>query len=498
MNWFRDAFGFKEQSYEKTRSRFDYDEKELVLTSKANGRKFYVGHFETPSMGELMDKVTKCEANVGSKATFEHLSGNAMTLHRDSSNQGSVFQVASQFNCLEMVGPNVRPTDGITRYASDRTQGPACAISCPAGTLYRNYFYGGEGQAKKQINTLDVIQKILSVKYWDMQNGYAMPCGRGKGMVELNKRLESSSELETKLMNALKIGVHWNTEVESRVTKENHRVCQVFSSACPVAYSKYTKSTDWAPFANLVLRATYIATLSVGALIAKRENRRVKVFLTAVGGGAFGNRTLWIVDALSSAMKIFRDAPIDVFLVHYGPKGAKVNPGLFGNVGKVLNEKKKKKKKKKCSGEVDLCKMLSSLEATKHDGSYAFCTVKKSSDSVKLVAELLKNDHLEMFFKEREGYTLILSPEIAQKYEIKFEYVASWIELKIHSSLEAVGLTAAFSRALTNANVSANVVAGYYHDHIFVAEKDADLALDALNKLSQDSMVLGKGDSCSK
>ena len=501
MNWFKDAFGFKEyRDYEKTQSQFEWaDDEKLVLRSKVNGREFYVGKFETPNVGTLRKEAT----GFGDKATFKHLSGNAMTLHRDPKNAGSVFQVASQFNCLEMIGPDVRPIDGITRYASDRTQGPACAISCPAGTLYRNYFWKAMGQAKTQINTLDGIEKILSKKYWHMSNGYAMPISR-TSMREFNERLPSLDREQ--LVNALKVGVHWSTEVESRVAKENHRVCQVFASACPVAYSKSTTSKDWTPFARIVLEGLYVATLSVGALIAKKENRRVKVFLTAVGGGAFGNRTYlfhyyslfptkcsntnttgtaWIADAMSKALKQFRDAPIDVFLVHYGPAGAKVNPGQFRDVGKAL--KKKKQKKKKCSGETDLRKMLSSLSARKRDGSYAFCTIKKSKESMEVVSKLFANDQVEMFFKEREGYTLILNPEIARKHDIKFEYVASWIELEIHSSLEAVGLTAAFSNALKDFNVSANVVAGYYHDHIFVAEKDADLALHALKKLSEDS-----------
>jgi hypothetical protein len=60
----------------------------------------------------------------------------------------------------------------------------------------------------------------------------------------------------------------------------------------------------------------------------------------------------------------------------------------------------------------------------------------------------------------------------------------SWITLNIHSSLEAYGLTAAFSNALAEANVSCNVVAGVYHDHIFVPRNDADKAMTVLKKLS--------------
>ena len=388
----QDAFGFKEyRDYEKTQSQFEWaDDERLVLRSKVNGREFYVGEFETPTVGKLRNEATGFE----DKATFQHLSGNAMTLHRDPRMRVGVS------SCISVQLSRDDWTDvvdrRITRYASDRTQGPACAISCPAGTLYRNYFWKGAGQAKTQINTLDGIEKILSKKYWHMSNGYAMPISR-TSMREFNERLPSLDREQ--LVNALKVGVHWSTEVESRVAKENHRVCQVFASACPVAYSKSTTSKDWTPFARIVLEGLYVATLSVGALIAKKENRRVKVFLTAVGGGAFGNRTMWIADAMSKALKQFRDAPIDVFLVHYGPAGAKVNPGQFRDVGKAL--KKKKQEKKKCSGETDLRKMLSSLSARKRDGSYAFCTIKKSKSPWDRV-ETFANDQVEMLFKERK------------------------------------------------------------------------------------------------
>ncbi|HEX8350737.1 MAG TPA: ACT domain-containing protein, partial [Hymenobacter sp.] len=61
----------------------------------------------------------------------------------------------------------------------------------------------------------------------------------------------------------------------------------------------------------------------------------------------------------------------------------------------------------------------------------------------------------------------------------------AWITLTVHSSLEAVGLTAAFARALARGNVSCNVVAAYYHDHIFVAAQDADKAMRLLQELAQ-------------
>ena len=75
----------------------------------------------------------------------------------------------------------------------------------------------------------------------------------------------------------------------------------------------------------------------------------------------------------------------------------------------------------------------------------------------------------------------------ADELGLSYEYISSWISLKIHSSLDAVGLTAAFSTELTKYNISCNVVAGYYHDHIFVPEADAGAALVILKKLASTS-----------
>ena len=87
-------------------------------------------------------------------------------------------------------------------------------------------------------------------------------------------------------------------------------------------------------------------------------------------------------------------------------------------------------------------------------------------------------------FMEKEGVTLVLEKSFADKKCIAYEYLAAWITLEIHSSLEAVGLTAAFASALTKANISANVIAGYYHDHIFVAVTDAVRAMQVLEGMT--------------
>ena len=120
-----------------------------------------------------------------------------------------------------------------------------------------------------------------------------------------------------------------------------HRVCQVFSSAVPCAYAKSTRSTDWQPFAQRILEGTFEATLAVAALLSRqRGGERVPVFLTQVGGGAFGNRSAWIVAAISRALRIHRYEPLDVRLVHYRTTSF----GEFGKIERALAKAGKKKK----------------------------------------------------------------------------------------------------------------------------------------------------------
>lgn len=128
------------------------------------------------------------------------------------------------------------------------------------------------------------------------------------------------------------------------------------------------------------------------------------------------------------------------------------------------------------SGEKDLEKLLKSMKPQHNSGDYVFCKV------VKL--ENLDLNDIEMFFKEKEAITLILKKEIAEKLNLEYSVVMSWITLAVHSSLEAIGLTAAFSKALSENGISCNVVAAYYHDHIFVSTKDTKKAVEILNRFS--------------
>lgn len=88
-------------------------------------------------------------------------------------------------------------------------------------------------------------------------------------------------------------------------------------------------------------------------------------------------------------------------------------------------------------------------------------------------------------FREDEGLSVVVETSVAKHMGYEDEPAFSRITLKVHSSLQAVGLTAAFSKALTESNISANVIAGYYHDHVFVALADRDVAMDVLANLEK-------------
>jgi len=129
------------------------------------------------------------------------------------------------------------------------------------------------------------------------------------------------------------------------------------------------------------------------------------------------------------------------------------------------------------TGETNLNTLLKNMTPMLNEDDYVYCTTTSLNS--------INTDDIIAFVKEQEAITLILKKETADKLNLAYSYVAAWITLTIHSSLEATGLTAAFATALAKENISCNVVAAYYHDHIFVAKKDAEKAMAALKKLSE-------------
>ena len=132
------------------------------------------------------------------------------------------------------------------------------------------------------------------------------------------------------------------------------------------------------------------------------------------------------------------------------------------------------------SGIVDLKELLAAVSPEIQGNEYVFCSVSGNYADYEYLCPIAS-------FVEAEGLTLIVPVSAADRAKLKYEHTYKQITLKVHSSLAAVGLTAAVSAKLASHGISANVVAAYYHDHVFVPAEKAATALKALQELSHPS-----------
>ncbi len=129
----------------------------------------------------------------------------------------------------------------------------------------------------------------------------------------------------------------------------------------------------------------------------------------------------------------------------------------------------------------NLAQLLASMEPVLHDGTWAYCVVPHGADLASLTPVAT--------VAEAEGLTVVLPEEQALAAKLQVHFRAAWITLTVHSDLQAVGLTAAFATALGRAGISCNVVAGTFHDHLFVPVERAQDALAALRRLQAESRM---------
>lgn len=334
MDWFERLMGFREDVYEATKCRL-----ELVgdrLRSKVNGKHYGIGQFELVSLASLRERARAAGPCTG-RPRVSIVQGDVRRLHQRPEFRGALFQVASQFNMLEMIGPTVTPEHGITRYQDDPTQGPACAIAAGAATIYRNYLVpvgdpAGQirGQTRaRQLDGLADLGAALSARLgrpveglWTMQNGYAQCSAAGLDAIAHHLAALRPGELDA-LRGMLRVGVHRDVEVTDAEGPDRPTVTQVFCSALPVGYG-HLHRRRWKAFASLILESAYEATMWAAVVNAGRGASNV-VLLTRLGGGAFGNDDAWIDAAMRRSLHRVAGFELDVRLVSYGPP----SPGLL-------------------------------------------------------------------------------------------------------------------------------------------------------------------------
>ncbi len=311
--WFKELMGFSEENPKQVRANIKIVNNKMI--SKVNHKEYIYGRLEITSLEKLQKEYKLPDTN-NSKLSVSEVIGDVKTFHKNKENNGALFQVASQFNLLEMVSPFVTPERGVGIYEGDCTQGPACAIACGAGTIYRNYFVPVKdhvGQTENnQINCMEDMEKTLwldNIPLWQIQNGYLFTSP--ENLQKINDQIIKKTTVEYKNLKAkLKIGIQWGTEVTLNAT--DNIVTQVFCTALPVNYNP----DKWEIFARLILEATYEATFYI-ALQNFEKTGNNKVFLTLVGSRVFGNKKEWILGAIKMSIIKFSKTPLDIKIVSY-------------------------------------------------------------------------------------------------------------------------------------------------------------------------------------
>ncbi|KAK9352814.1 ACT domain-containing protein [Lipomyces doorenjongii] len=137
-------------------------------------------------------------------------------------------------------------------------------------------------------------------------------------------------------------------------------------------------------------------------------------------------------------------------------------------------------------GEVDLTKLLASMQPTLNPEVFVFLSI---SESILSFPTTLRP---QMLFQEAEGLTIVTTEALAASHGYQGTFSCRMITLKVHSSLEAVGLIATLATALKERNISSNVVSGYFHDHIFVPSGKEEDALKVLEEVARKALAKQK------
>jgi hypothetical protein len=315
MDWFTNSFGFEELDYASTQ--------QMIYKLYQAGKKMTindikVGLFTPTTLGEL--KKPKSNPTMRGLVRLSHIVDDVVNLHCDPRNANATFQVASQMNCLEMANPKTTPEAGLTIYENDRTQGPLCAMSTPAGLAYRQYLYnaGGDdlGQTKdRQLDTSFLARqylKELSGVSGRVQNGYLF--FTEAELTQINTALVNKSKLRQRLRSLIGVGSHTGLGVFGSKCS-GHTVNHVYCSGLPIAYSDISNRDLWRGLAEIFLESVYESTLR----LACHNNYAKPCYLTLVGGGVFGMDVLQIYRAIERACIIIARCgyQLDVRIVHY-------------------------------------------------------------------------------------------------------------------------------------------------------------------------------------
>lgn len=268
-------------------------------TLRAEGRTFGAGRFATPTLGELRAGL-RSKAIRDARARLSILHGRDVLTDigtlQATAPEGVLFQVASQFNCLEAPGPHVVP---VRQYVHDNTQGPRASVSALAGTLLRHHAAPtatGERFTQSSGRCLDLLGDVLHPGIAEVRSGYLSTASV--------RDLPAMAAALTAGFDAIRLGVHDEVEVvfghdwDGAVLRPGARIAQVFTSTLALGgYGHDDGSPALIQARRQLLRAAYVGTLLAAAVLGKHT-----VVLTMIGGGVFGNPRAAIWEAIHHAL----------------------------------------------------------------------------------------------------------------------------------------------------------------------------------------------------
>ncbi len=263
------------------------------------GRTYAAGRFTTPTIGELRATLRTPGAASAPRTRLSVLAGeHALTdiaTLQATAPEGVLFQVASQFNCLEAPSSRIVP---VRAYVSDPTQGPRASISALPGTLLRHYFAPSPGGPFVQTDArcLDLLGDVLDPTIAEVRSGYLSTSSV--------RDLPAAAAALAAGFERIRVGVHDGVEVvlghawDGAVAEPAPRIAQVFTSTMALGgYGRDDGSPALAEARRQLLRAAYVGTLLAAAALGKHT-----VVLTLIGGGVFANPHAAIWEAIRFAL----------------------------------------------------------------------------------------------------------------------------------------------------------------------------------------------------
>jgi len=378
--FFKDLMGIPESTFMKDeteiKTRFfiekDSDGKPVRYFIKGDKDRIYkCGYFQTIRLGDLRKqaeeklkqnlapiKFSVIEAGDWDQASLKNVDIGA--LQADPENVDAVFQVASNFNALETLSPTDNIDKGINNYPRDNTQGPRASISAAPGLIYRHYYYFYNDERKNWSYNLwrqrgqDATKNMDDYGYKlqlnlleelgvDCQNGYVWDHGTIKNIREYDLTNDPNSfKLHS---DYFRIGFHEGIQVafglttkkdddddQSHFYNSEQVINQVFAAALNIAQDPVCLGTTNEQ-AKLILAWTYEATLKSALIKGKK-----KVFLTRIGGGAFGNKQKWIDKAIIDAVENLKNSGLEVVLNNFKFKEGYESTEVLSRLKDLVND----------------------------------------------------------------------------------------------------------------------------------------------------------------